>query len=253
MLMTPTLDKLHVLKLHGMRKALEEQTISQAFEEMSFADRFSLLIERESLERENRNMATRIARAKFKEQAVVENVRPGAGRGLDKTTLTVLAQCGWVRTKQNIIITGASGAGKTYLASALSHKACLQGHNVLYGRATELSEQMRTGRLDGSFRKVIARLVRPTVLIIDDWALCAMGEAEQKDFFELIEGRHQTGSTILTSQTPVSSWHGLMENPTLADAILDRLVHTALRVDLKGDSMRKIDPGRVDSERQERK
>jgi len=248
MLMTPTLDKLHVLKLHGMRKALEEQTLSNIYEEMSFADRVTLLVEREAQERENRNMATRISRAKFKEQAVVENIKPGTSRGLDKTTLTTLAQCAWVKNKQNIIMTGASGVGKTYLASALTHKACLLGHAVLYARAAELNEQFRIGRADGSFRKVLARLIRPAVLIIDDWALCAIGEIEQKDLFELIEGRHQTGSTILTSQTPVSAWHGLMENPTLADAILDRLVHASIRIELKGESMRRSGAARVDTQ-----
>ena len=247
MLMTPTLDKLQVLKLHGMRKALEEQTMSSAYEDMSFADRVTMLVEREAQERENRNMATRISRARFKEQAVVENVKPGTSRGLDKTTLTTLAQSNWVRNKQNIIMTGASGVGKTYLASALAHKACLLGHTVLYTRAAELNEQFRIGRADGSFRKVLARLVRPAVLIIDDWALCAMGETEQKDLFELIEGRHQAGSTILTSQTPVSAWHALMENPTLADAILDRLVHTAIRIELKGESMRRTGVARIDT------
>lgn len=248
MLIIPTLDKLHALKLHGMRKAFEEQTMSSSYEDMSFADRVTLLVEREAMERENRNMTKRISRARFKEQAVIENIKPSAGRGLDKTTLTTLAQCQWVRNKQNIIMTGASGVGKTYLASALSHKACLIGHAVLYMRAAELNEQFRIGRVDGSFRKVLARYIRPAVLIVDDWALCFMGEVEQKDFFELIEGRHQTGSTILTSQTPVANWHGLMENPTLADAILDRLVHTALRVDLKGPSMRRPEAPNVDKE-----
>jgi DNA replication protein DnaC len=248
MLMTPTLDKLHVLKLHGMRKALEEQTTSSAYEEMSFADRVSLLVEREAQDRENRNLATRISRARFKEQAVVENIKPGASRGLDKTTLATLSQCAWVRARQNIIITGASGVGKTYLASALSHKACLLGHSVLYTRSAELNEQFRIGRVDGSFRKVLGRFIRPAVLIVDDWALYAMGETEQKDFFELVEGRHQSGSTILTSQTPVASWHGLMENPTLADAVLDRLVHTALRLELKGESMRKSGAACIDTE-----
>lgn len=248
MLIEPTLDKLNHLKLHGMRIALEEQMMDTSYNDMSFADRVTLLVEREAQERENRNMATRISRARFKEQAVLENIKPGTGRGLDKTTINSLAQCGWVRNKQNIIVTGASGVGKTYIASALSHKACLLGHAVLYTRAAELNENFRIGRIDGSFRKILARYVRPAVLIIDDWALCAMGEIEQKDMFELIEGRHQAGSTILTSQTPVARWHGLMENPTLADAILDRLVHSSLRLELKGESMRRSAAQEVDKE-----
>ncbi len=181
MLMAPTLDKLHVLKLHGMRKALEEQTTSSAYEEMSFADRISLLIEREAQERENRNLATRISRPRFKEQAAVENIKAGTSRGLDKTTLTALAQCSWVRSRQNIIITGASGVGKTYLASALSHKACLLGHPVLYTRSAELNEQFRMSRVDGSFRKALGRYLRPAVLIVDDWALYAMGDVRSHD------------------------------------------------------------------------
>jgi DNA replication protein DnaC len=248
MLMQPTLDKLNTLKLFGMRNALEEQIMGDAYSEMSFADRVTLLVEREAQERENRNLATRISRARFKEQAVLENVKPSPMRGIDKSTLNTLAQCAWVRGKQNIIVTGVSGVGKTYMASALSHKACLLGHTVIYVRAAELNEQFRIGRVDGSFRKVLLRYIRPAVLIIDDWALSAINESEQKDMFELIEGRHQTGSTIITSQTPVARWHALMENPTLADAILDRLVHTAIRLELKGESMRRTGAREVDKE-----
>jgi len=246
MLIAPTLDKLQTLRLHGMRKSLEEQAMNSTYEEMSFMDRVTLLVEREMQERENRNMARRISKARFKEQAVVENIKAGSSRGIDKTMLSTLSQCLWVKNKQNILITGASGVGKTYLASALSHTACIMGHTVLYTRTSEMNEQFRIAHVDGSFRKALARYIRPQILIVDDWALCAMGESEQKDFFELIEGRHQAGSTILTSQTPVSSWHSLMENPTLADATLDRLVHTALRLELKGESMRRIDTSGLD-------
>lgn len=249
-LINPISDKLHMLRLHGMLHAFKEQIENNDHHELSFEDRLALLVEREVIERENKALSARIGKARLRHQAELEEVRPSATRGLDKTTLKQLAQCEWVRTKRNIIITGPAGVGKTFLGSALARKACLSGYSSRYFRASSLASELETARGEGKLQRVVRNIGKFDVLVLDDFCLSAMSENEEKDLFEMIEERHGKCSTIITSQNPVNIWHGLMPNPAIADAILDRLVHGAIRVELKGESMRKnrsdeVDPSKV--------
>lgn len=244
---TILLDKLMDLRLSGMQKALEEQFKDKAYGELSFDERFSFLIDREKIERENRLLKSRLLKAKFKEKAALEEVRPSSARGLDRVQIKQLAQCDWIRQKRNILITGPSGSGKTYLATALSHKACMNGFNARYYRASHLLSELDASRSDGRYRKLLSAIGKINVLIIDDFCLSAMSESEQKDLFELVDERHNNSSTIFTSQNPTNVWHGLMPNPAIADAVLDRMVHQAIRLELKGDSLRKKKIEEVDS------
>lgn len=230
-------DHLKSLRLPGMQKAYAEQLISTGYREMSFDDRLSFLLDREAIERDNKALQTRIGKARFKGSAALEDVKPSTKRGLDKTLIMQLAQCGWIKDRRNILITGPSGCGKTFLATALSRKACQLGSSARYFRAANLLAELEAAREDGTFIRTVTNLGRPHVLIIDDFCLSSMSETEEKDLFELIEERHGKASTIFTSQNPVGLWHSLMPNPAIADAILDRIVHTAVRIELKGESL----------------
>ncbi len=242
-----TLEKLHELRLSGMYKSLEEQGKDpDTYDELSFADRLELLIEREKIERETRALQARIGKAKFKQSASLSDTRASATRGLDKTTLKQLSMCKWVMEKKNIIITGASGVGKTWLATALAHKACLLGHTSRYYRINHLLQEFDAARVEGRYQKLLAQIGRFKVLIIDDFCLSNMTEPEEKDLFEIVDERHRNTATIITSQNPVSVWHGLMPNPAIADAVLDRIVHGAIRIELKGESLRKKDAAVLD-------
>lgn len=227
------------LRLVGMHKAYDEQLISNGYQDMSFDDRLSFLLDREAIERENKALQTRIGNARFKGNAALEDMQVSTKRGLDKSLLMQLSQCGWIKDKRNILITGPSGCGKTFLATALSRKACQLGSSARYFRANNLLSELEAAREEGNFIRMVTKLGRPHVLIIDDFCLSSMSEIEEKDLFELIEERHGKASTIFTSQNPVGLWHSLMPNPAIADAILDRIVHSAIRIDLKGESMRK--------------
>jgi DNA replication protein DnaC len=235
----PIAMQLKELRLGGMYKAYEEQNLSSSYHDMTFDDRLAFLLQRELTERENKALQSRITKARFRVTGALEDVQPSASRGLDKTLLTQLGQCDWIKDKRNIIITGPSGSGKTFLATALSRKACLLGHAARYFRSTNLLAELESAREEGSFLRTISAIGKPHVLIIDDFCLSALSEAEEKDLFELIEERHGKASTILTSQNPVNLWHGLMPNPAIADAILDRIVHNAIRIELRGESRRK--------------
>lgn len=236
---SPISSQLKELRLAGMNKAYEEQGLSSSYKDMSFDDRLNFLLQREVTERENRALQCRLTKAKFKGTGMLEEVQPSASRGLDKTLITQLGQCDWIKDKRNIILTGPSGSGKTFLATALSRKACLLGYTARYFRATNLLAELESTREEGNFIRSVTNLGRPHVLIIDDYCLSSMSESEEKDFFELIEERHNKVSTIFTSQNPVNLWHGLMPNPAIADAILDRIVHNAVRIELRGESRRK--------------
>jgi DNA replication protein DnaC len=189
--------------------------------------------------RENQALARRLKAAKLRGGACVEDIDYRAGRGLEKTVLRALAKdSAWVRNHENIFVIGPCGVGKSFLASALAQKACRDGYSAFYLRAAALSRELTLGRADGSWRYFLNRLARIDVLVIDDWVMAPLSEAERRDIWEICEDRYQTRSTILTSQLPVTRWHEQIGDPTIADGILDRLVHNAHRIEMRGDSMR---------------
>lgn len=239
MLTHPTLDKLDRLRFGGMAAALREQLGSPGIERLDFLERLGLLIDRELTDREDRRVTSRLRRASLRQQASVEDIDFKVRRGLDRQLVFNLAACEWVRQNQNVVITGPTGVGKSYLACALAHKACLCGHSALYHRLPRLLEDLEIARGDGRYLKLLKTLSKTDVLVLDDWGLARLTPVQQRDLLELLDDRHKVRSTIATSQLPLSAWHEAMADPTLADAILDRLIHNAHRIELKGDSMRK--------------
>jgi len=239
MLTHPTLEKLHTLRLTGMLKALSEQQQMPDIDHLGFEERLGLLIDREMTERENRRLETRLKKAKLRHACCVEDLNFRAARGLDKALILSLAACAWIARGLNVLICGPTGVGKSYLACALGHKACLEGYSVLYLRLPRLFEELRLAKADGRYGKLILGYARTDLLILDDWGLTPMTDPQRRDLLELLEDRYGKRSTIVTSQLPVSAWHEAVGDPTLADAILDRLVHNAHKIELKGDSMRK--------------
>jgi DNA replication protein DnaC len=239
MLTHPTLDKLQALKFTGMANALAEQMQMPDIEELAFEERLGLLVDRELTERENRRLASRLRRAKLKHQAALEDIDYRHPRGLDKSLIQSLAACQWVKEHLNILITGPTGVGKTWLACALAQKACREGHTALYLRLPRLLQEMVIAKGDGRYPKLLATLAKTEVLILDDWGLAKLTAEQRRDLLEILEDRHGVRSTIATSQLPIEKWHNMIGDPTLADAILDRLVHNAYKINLKGGSLRK--------------
>lgn len=240
MLIQHTLTQLKSLKLDGMARALEEQQIMPASQELAFEDRLGLLVGREIVWRDNRRLERLLRQAKLKQsQACMEDIDYRGSRGLDKRLMATLAGCDWIRSSQNILLTGPTGGGKTWLACALGNQACRQGFSVMYVRVPRLVEQMRIAHGDGSFGKLLAQMARIDVLLLDDWGLTPLQSSERHDLLEVVDDRVNTRSTIITSQLPVDHWHAWLNDPTLADAILDRLVHASHRIALKGESRRK--------------
>jgi DNA replication protein DnaC len=240
MLQQPMIEKLHALKLRGMMEALEQQEQDESIRELSFLDRLSLLIDQQWAWNQNQVLARRLRASRLKGNPCVENIDYRAERGLNRSVIRTLAQdSSWVRNHEQIFVFGPTGVGKSYVASALAQKACRDGYSVYYTRTVALFRDLHLARVDGSLKQLLKRLNRIDVLVIDDWAMAPMSEAERRDFWEIAEDRYQTRSMILTSQLPVSRWHEQIGEPTLADAILDRLVHNAHRIEMRGDSMRK--------------
>lgn len=239
MLNHPTLDKLHQLRLTGMARALASQTQSPEISQLSFDERLGLIVDSEFAERESRQNAARLKRAKLKQAATPEDVDYRHRRGLDRTLFARLMTGRWVSEHQNILICGPTGIGKTYLACALANQACRQGRSALYVRLTRLLPALAIGRGDGSYAKLLAKLANTDVLVIDDWGLAPLTDESRRDLLEIFDDRHGTRSSIITSQLAVKHWHDSIGDPTLADAILDRLVHQAHTLDLDGESLRK--------------
>jgi len=237
MLNHPTIEKLKSLKLTGMVKGLEDQMIVPT--ELDFFERLGLLVDRELAERENRRLKARLTAARLKQPASLEDVDYHHPRGIDRTLLASLASCAWLASKRNVLITGATGVGKTFLACALAQKAMREGCSALYKRTPRLLRELATARADGSYPKMLSGLAKTDLLILDDWGLTPFAAEQERDLLEIMEDRHGLKSTLITSQVPVDSWHQLMTNPTLADAILDRVVHSAYRINLTGESMRR--------------
>ena len=239
MLNEQTFEKLSTMKLFGMTEALKEQMAQPDMNDLTFEQRFGMLVDAQCLFRENRRMKRLLDTAKLKLSASMEDIDYRTPRGLDKSVIMHLGTCEWVRRHQNIIIEGPTGVGKTYLACALGHKACREGMSAFYIRMPKLYYTMAIARADGSYAKTLARLAKVSVLILDDLGLAALTDPERRDLLEVVEDRHGSASTIITSQLPVEHWHEMIGDPTIADALLDRLVHNAHRIHLKGESMRK--------------
>jgi len=239
MLTEPTMEKLRTLKLYGMCSALELQMSSSEYKDLSFEERLGLLVDREFTDRQNRQLQSRLKQAKLRQQACVEDIDFRHPRGLDKSLFLSLSACQWIRDHLNILITGPTGVGKSFLACALGHRACMEGFKVLYTRATRIFNELNVARGDGRYTKLMNQIAKTNLIIIDDWGLCALTHQEQTDLLEILEDRHGIHSTIITSQLPVEDWHQMIDNPTIADATLDRLVCNAYKIGLDGDSMRK--------------
>lgn len=242
MLNEPTMDKLRSLRLDAMAAAWTEQQKRGDLSKMGFDERFALLIDAEWLDRENKRLARCLKEAKLRlSQACVEDIEYTARRELDKAVIRQLSTCRWIAEHQNVVITGATGTGKTYVACALAQQACRKGHRAIYRRASRLSDELTLARADGTYARALARLARVDVLIIDDWGHAPLKDQERRDLVEVLDDRHGLRSTIMTSQLPVTKWHDHIGDPTNADAICDRVLHNAHRIVLKGPSRRKED------------
>lgn len=239
MLAHPTIESLKNLRLSGMAKALENQFNQPQIESMSFEERLGLIVDCEVCDRETRRLQTRLRNAALKQEASVENIDYKASRGIDKKLILTLANCQWTKLHRNVLIVGATGTGKTYLACALAHKVCLEGSTVYYARLPRLLPELALARGDGSYCKKMKQLAKVSLLLLDDWGLAPLTDEQRRDLLEILDDRHEKSSTIVTSQLPIKLWHEAIGDKTLADAILDRLVHNAYRLELKGDSMRK--------------
>ncbi len=242
MLHQHTLQQLTTLRLDGMARAFEEQLTLPIAAELAFEDRFAQLVDRELHWRDNQRRDRLLKQAKLKQpQACLEDLDHRPGRGLDKPLIASLANGDWIRQGHALLIGGATGTGKTWLACALGQQACRQGFSTFYTRLPRLLDTLRIAHGDGSFGKRLAQLARLDVLILDDWGLTPLDPTARHDLLEVIDDRIQGRATIITSQLPIEHWHAWLNDPTLADAILDRLVHQAYRLTLKGESLRKID------------
>lgn len=239
MLTQQTLQQLRRLKLNGMVEAFEQQLTQPAHAELSFEERFSLLVDRELTARDNRRLERLLKTAKLKYNACVEDINYRHARGLQRPQMAALITGDWVRQGQSILLVGPTGCGKTWLACALANQVCRQGHSALYVRTSRLLDDLRIARADGSYAKKLAYLAKLDLLILDDCGLEKLNRAQAQDVLELIDDRHGAKSLLITSQLPIEHWHESLGDPTLADAILDRVLQHAHKLLLKGESMRK--------------
>jgi len=239
MLVQPILDKLGSLKLAGMGDGLREQMENPAYRKLSFEERLGLLLDREWNLRQTRKQTRRMRVARFREAAVIEDLDFSASRGLNRAEVLALTQDDWIRRHLNIIITGPTGAGKTYLACALGQSACRNGVSVRYFQIAKLLQKITYARADGSSPKFLEILAKTQLLVIDDWLRNPLTESQTPDLLEILEDRYGRASTMLATQIPVSDWHDRLGNATLSDAVMDRIIHNAFRLELRGESMRK--------------
>ncbi len=239
MLIHPTVERLRTLGLSTMADAFIELQNTPDAAELSREDWLGLLVDREATSRENKRLARRLRDAKLRQAAVVEDVNLHAPRGLDRALFHKLATCEWLREHHHLVVIGPTGIGKSWLACALGHKACREGFSVLYKRASRLFSDLAQARGEGRLPRLLTTLERVRLLIIDDWGPEPLNTEQRRDLLEIVDDRHDRGSLLITSQIPVNRWHEVIADPTLADAILDRIVHRAHRIELKGPSMRR--------------
>lgn len=240
MLTHPLFEQLKTLRCQGMLEAFQEQLGTPDINQLSFDERFALLIEREYLVRENRKLINRLRQAKLKEEACMEDIDYAPERQLSKQVITRLAECSFIARKENILLTGPTGAGKTYLACAFANQACRQGYGARYIRLPKLFQAITIAKADGSYIKLMEYVAKLPLLVLDDWGIAPMNDANRRDLLEIIDDRYQRSSTLITSQLPLQAWHDSVGDATLGDAILDRLIHNAHRIEVHGPSMRKI-------------
>lgn len=240
MMMEPLLDKLYTLRLGAMAAAWKEQQLDTSIAELSFNERFGLLIEIEHITRDNRRLKRRLREARLRlPEACIEDIKASAPRGLTRATVHQLATCAWVDQHRNVLITGMTGVGKSYVACALAQSACRRGLRALYKRVPRFFDELALAKADGSYGKLLRKLQTVDVLILDDFGLGHLTDAQRHDLLEVIEDRYGRRSTVITSQLPLKMWHEWIGDPTIADAVLDRLVHNAYKLELKGASRRK--------------
>lgn len=232
-------ENLRKLRLTGMLEAFKNQLRDQEINNLSFGERFMLLIENEIQLRENNRLKTRLKKAKLRQNACMQNIDFNPSRELDKIFIKSMENCQWIKSNKNILIVGATGTGKTFLGESLAHNACMKGYTAHYLRLPRFFNQITITKADGTFYKRMEELSKYDVLLMDDFALNPLNDEQRRDFLELIEERHGRKSTVITSQLPINLWHESIGDTTIADAILDRILHNAHRIELKGDSMRK--------------
>jgi len=248
MLNEQTITKLYAMKLNGMADGYQEHARQPKAGELSFDERFGLLVDRQWTWKEDRSLRTKLQNAKFKIPACIEDLDYSAERGLRRDQIEQLASSDWVKYHQHVIITGPTGTGKTFLACALGTKACRDGYRARYFMTSKFFRRLSAAHADGSFMRFLNKLAKTELLVIDDWGMETLDENQHRDLLEILDDRQSIGSVLITSQFPVTLWHDTIGNPTIADAILDRLIHNAHKIELKGESMRKKKPADAGSE-----